>query len=106
MSTEKESNHEVMNDWNKFVKYLWFDEDINMWLDISKVLFNEKKITEIERKFKNVYKASKDLEDGSISNVDENRQVGHYWLRNSNIAPDKEIGNQIEMEVFLLMSYG
>ena len=99
MSTEKESNHEVMNDWNKFVKYLWFDEDINMWLDISKVLFNEKKITEIERKFKNVYKASKDLEDGSISNVDENRQVGHYWLRNSNIAPDKEIGKQIEEEI-------
>ncbi len=99
MSTEKESNHEVMNDWNKFVKYLWFDEDINMWLDISKVLFNEKQITEIERKFKNVYKASKDLEDGSISNVDENRQVGHYWLRNSNIAPDKEIGKQIEEEI-------
>jgi len=99
MSTEKESNHEVMNDWNKFVKYLWFDEDINMWLDISKVLFNEKKITEIERKFINVYKASKDLEDGSISNVDENRQVGHYWLRNSNIAPDKEIGKQIEEEI-------
>ena len=99
MSTEKESNHEVMNDWNKFVKYLWFDEDINMWLDISKVLFNEKKITEIEERFENVYKASKDLEDGSISNIDENRQVGHYWLRNSNIAPDKEIGKQIEQEI-------
>jgi len=29
-----------------------------------------------------------DLEGGAISNPDEGRQVGHYWLRNINIAPN------------------
>ena len=99
MSNESESNHEVMNDWKRFTKYLWFDEEINMWLDISKVLFNDHKIAEIEEKFEKVYEASENLEAGSISNLDENRQVGHYWLRNSKIAPDKEIGKNIDEEI-------
>lgn len=31
--------------------------------------------------------AMKTLESGGIANQDENRQVGHYWLRNSDICP-------------------
>jgi len=34
------------------------------------------------------------LEGGAIANPDEGRQVGHYWLRNVNIAPE-EIADQI-----------
>ena len=30
------------------------------------------------------------LEAGSIANPDEGRQVGHYWLRNAELAPDAE----------------
>ena len=29
----------------------------------------------------------KALEGGAISNPDENRMVGHYWLRNAELAP-------------------
>ncbi|HGG57858.1 MAG TPA: glucose-6-phosphate isomerase, partial [Nannocystis exedens] len=32
------------------------------------------------------------LEGGAIANPDENRRVGHYWLRNPDLAPDPEIG--------------
>ena len=29
----------------------------------------------------------KELESGAIANPDEGRMVGHYWLRNSALAP-------------------
>ncbi|HGG56998.1 MAG TPA: glucose-6-phosphate isomerase, partial [Nannocystis exedens] len=35
------------------------------------------------------------LEGGAIANPDENRRVGHYWLRNPDLAPDPEIGAAI-----------
>ncbi|MBQ7568729.1 glucose-6-phosphate isomerase, partial [bacterium] len=33
---------------------------------------------------------------GAISNPDENRMVGHYWLRNSELAPTPEIRKAID----------
>ena len=36
------------------------------------------------------------LEAGGIANPDENRMVGHYWLRDSSLAPSKEIQNVID----------
>ena len=34
--------------------------------------------------------AMKSLEEGAISNITEQRQVGHYWLRNPDLAADRE----------------
>ncbi|MBK16941.1 MAG: glucose-6-phosphate isomerase [Prochlorococcus sp. SP3034] len=99
ISSQNNSNHDNLNDWEKFSNYLWFDKDINIWLDISKVIFNDRDINEIKREFKNVFKATKDLEEGAISNIDENRQVGHYWLRNSNISPDIETKNTVNNDI-------
>ena len=35
------------------------------------------------------------LEAGAIANPDEGRMVGHYWLRNPELAPNDEIRRQI-----------
>lgn len=35
------------------------------------------------------------LESGAIANPDEGRMVGHYWLRNADLAPNDEIRRQI-----------
>ena len=35
------------------------------------------------------------LEDGSLANPDEQRKVGHYWLRNPELAPSEEIREAI-----------
>ena len=35
------------------------------------------------------------LESGAVANPDENRMVGHYWLRNPDIAPNDEIREKI-----------
>ena len=37
----------------------------------------------------------KSLEAGALSNPDEQRQVGHYWLRDSSRAPTPKIQNEI-----------
>ena len=33
--------------------------------------------------------AMQELESGAIANPDENRMVGHYWLRNADLAQAK-----------------
>jgi len=40
-----------------------------------------------------------DLEAGAIANADENRMVGHYWLRNPALAPTVEIRRDIEQSL-------
>ncbi|MGB0638013.1 MAG: glucose-6-phosphate isomerase [Myxococcota bacterium] len=37
------------------------------------------------------------LESGVQANIDENRQVGHYWLRNADIAPSQSIKDDIHL---------
>lgn len=39
------------------------------------------------------------LEAGAIANPDENRMVGHYWLRNPDLAPSEEIRQEIRQTV-------
>ena len=41
------------------------------------------------------YEAMDRLEAGQIANPDENRMVGHYWLRAPRLAPTNEISGQI-----------
>ena len=81
------------NSWDKYCNYLWFDKQVNIWLDISKINFTLDQISSLENKFKNVFSALKELEAGAISNIDEKRQVGHYWLRNPSVAPNNFIKN-------------
>jgi glucose-6-phosphate isomerase len=38
----------------------------------------------------------KELEAGAIANPDENRMVGHYWLRNPALAPTAQLRDEIE----------
>ena len=33
-----------LNSWDKFCNYLWFDKNLNIWLDISKINFTIKEI--------------------------------------------------------------
>jgi len=50
----------------------------------------------MEPRFQAAFKAMEDLEKGSIANPDEGRMVGHYWLRNSKLAPKPTLKTLIE----------
>ena len=42
------------------------------------------------------YQAMDALESGAIANPDEDRMVGHYWLRKPELAPSPELRKEIE----------
>lgn len=69
----------------------------NVALDISKTLTSINPISDIS--------AMEKLESGAISNPTEKRMVGHYWLRNPDLAPTPEIKKTIEASLSHIKSF-
>ena len=92
-SLDKEEN------WNRFCDLLWYSEDLGIWLDISKMNITNEDFLKYNDQFLKAFEAQIQIEQGSIANIDENRQVGHYWLRNPSLAPDEKIQEQIKSEI-------
>ena len=82
--------------WERFKKYYLCLPDLGFSLDISRMAFPEGFLAEMEARMQAAYQAMEGLENGDISNPDEERMVGHYWLRDSKRSPDGEIEAQIE----------
>lgn len=83
------------SNWQRFCDYFFYDERLGLQLDISRVKFEEDYLTKMEPRMQAIYAQITDLEDGAIANPDENRMVGHYWLRKPEIAPEKKITQEI-----------
>ena len=79
--------------------YLSFDE-AEFWADFSYVDFPEDYFASMRVPINNAFVAMKDLEKGVIANPDENRMVGHYWLRNPDLAPNEELAHSIRSILF------
>lgn len=85
--------------WDDFVKrYFWFDS-IGLGLDLSRTTMPIDYAEQNREMVARALKEMSDLEAGAIANPDEGRMVGHYWLRNSNLAPDAEIRVAIEQMI-------
>ncbi|MDE6431891.1 MAG: glucose-6-phosphate isomerase, partial [Opitutales bacterium] len=89
----------MVNSWENFSKHLIHNEKLGISLDFSGMGMEDSFFKKIEPKVAKAYKDMSVLESGGIANVDENRQVGHYWLRNPSIAPTPEIGTLIESTI-------
>lgn len=63
-----------------------FAPGIGLWLDARKMGLSPADFS--DPALDEALDAMLALEGGAISNPDEGRQVGHYWLRNPGIAPD------------------
>src|SRR5690606_10211743 len=48
-----------------------------------------------EKAMQKAFDAMEKLEAGAIANPDENRMVGHYWLRKPDLAPDPQLAEAI-----------
>lgn len=68
-------------------------------MDVSRVGFTPEFVADMEPRFAKAFKAMEELEKGAIANPDEGRMVGHYWLRNSNLAPNSHLKTQIDNTV-------
>lgn len=81
--------------WNRYCKYLVTDQDLGFTLDVSRVRFEDGDLAPLAPRMQQALQAMQALENGSIANPDENRMVGHYWLRAPELAPTPEITAEI-----------
>tara|TARA_Y100001968_G_scaffold333683_1_gene398340 strand:+ start:22453 stop:24042 length:1590 start_codon:yes stop_codon:yes gene_type:complete len=92
--------------WERFCDLLWYGEEVGCWLDISRMNFSLKQLSDLQPKIQLALEAMDSLEAGGVANPDERRQVGHYWLRNPEIAPNQNITDSIQEEIKLIDDFG
>ena len=91
--------------WQRFQQNYLELPTLGVALDTSRMNFPERFFADMEPRMQQAFKAMGELERGAIANLDEKRMVGHYWLRDSKLAPTKEIaaeiaGNLARMKTF------
>jgi len=82
--------------WERYKHYLCVCPSIGLTLDVSRMNFADDYFARMEPEIQKTCKAMDALESGAIANPDENRMVGHYWLRTPALAPTAEMTKEIE----------
>jgi glucose-6-phosphate isomerase len=85
--------------WERYKNYLCVCPDIGLTLDISRMDFPDGFLAEMETRMQRAFREMADLEGGAVANKDEDRMVGHYWLRDPGNAPDAGIAAEIRFTV-------
>ncbi|HEY6170328.1 MAG TPA: glucose-6-phosphate isomerase [Verrucomicrobiae bacterium] len=91
--------------WERFQKYYTEFPEIGLALDLSRMNFPDDFFTQMDAPIKKAFAAMKELEAGAIANPDEKRMVGHYWLRNPQLAPTSEIREEIEKTLAAIIAF-
>jgi glucose-6-phosphate isomerase len=81
--------------WTRYQEYFHRVDSIDLSLDVSRMHFDEDFLAEMEPHMHHAFTDMDALERGAIANPDENRMVGHYWLRAPQLAPSKQIVQEI-----------
>lgn len=81
--------------WQRYQDWLYYNQDLGFYLDISRITFDDALVAELKPKFDRAFEDIKALEGGAVANPDENRMVGHYWLRDPDLAPTAELKQDI-----------
>ncbi len=91
--------------WQRYQDWLYYHEGLGLYLDVSRMRFDEAFVETMQPKLERAFQDMAALEKGAIANPDENRMVGHYWLRDPDLAPTAELTHDIietieEIEAF------
>src|ERR1019366_1217449 len=81
--------------WKRYRQHICRVDSLDLTLDISRIHFDESFLASMESSMQQAFTGMDALESGAIANPDENRMVGHYWLRAPLLAPTKEIAREI-----------
>ena len=92
--------------WQRFCDLLWYESDLGIWLDVSRMAIGQADLDALAPRFELAFTAMAALEGGAIANQDEQRQVGHYWLRTPELAPDTATTAHINAEVERIETFG
>lgn len=92
-------NYTNLQWWERFQKYHTEFPALGLAIDLSRMKVDGAFFDEMEPRMQKAFAEMASLESGAIANPDENRMVGHYWLRNPSLAPTPEIRREIEETV-------
>jgi glucose-6-phosphate isomerase len=81
--------------WERYRDWLYDDPRLGFRLDVSRMNLNEELLRDMQPCLARAIEAMQELEGGAIANPDEQRMVGHYWLRAPQLAPSAEISEEI-----------
>jgi glucose-6-phosphate isomerase len=81
--------------WERYKQYLCVCPSVGFTLDVSRMNFSASFLEDMAPAMRKAFEAMDALEKGAIANPDEQRRVGHYWLRAPEMAPEAEIGRAI-----------
>lgn len=81
--------------WQHYQDWLYYHPSLELYLDISRMGFDDAFVESLKPKFAKAFADLKALEAGAIANPDENRMVGHYWLRAPELAPNEDLRREI-----------
>ncbi|MEE3125030.1 MAG: glucose-6-phosphate isomerase, partial [SAR324 cluster bacterium] len=84
-----------LSHWKRFLEWFCQSDGTGIRLDISRMGFDRSWWDTMQSSMANALVEMEKLESGAVANPDENRMVGHYWLRNPDIAPNDEIREKI-----------
>jgi glucose-6-phosphate isomerase len=91
--------------WERFQKYYTEFPEVGLAVDLSRMNVDDAFFASMEPKIQKAFAEMDALEKGAIANPDENRMVGHYWLRNPSLAPTPEIRTEIESALTQIKSF-
>jgi glucose-6-phosphate isomerase len=81
--------------WERYKNRLCVTAEIGLAVDTSRMNFSDSFLESMEPRIQKAYADMAALEGGALANPDENRMVGHYWLRAPELAPDSAIASEI-----------
>ena len=81
--------------WERYKERLYYDPRLALAVDTSRIDFRHGFFDEIESRMQKAFADMANLEGGAIANPDENRMVGHYWLRAPELAPAPDLREEI-----------
>ena len=91
--------------WERYRQYRYDAAELGVSLDVSRVRFSDEYLARMARPISSAIDAMERLEQGAIANPDENRMVGHYWLRAPELAPAEELRAEVRQAVAAVSAF-
>ena len=91
--------------WDQFTRYNFSFPEVNLDLDLSRLGLKHGDIESFDSRFAKAFEEMDALEKGAIANPDENRMVGHYWLRDADLAPSEALRDEINSTVSAIKAF-